>query len=75
MKGTMKGFLMTAGAWVVIVSMYSIIELIMGDVPFAMLKWSVGGKFVTLTILFVMALGTAIGYASDRIQERMRIER
>ena len=75
MKNTVKGFLLTAAAWVVFTCMYSIIELLRGHLPFEMLKWSVGGKFLTITILFVLALGTAVGYASDRIQERMRMER
>lgn len=75
MKGTLKGFLFTAAAWVVFVSMYSGIELLRGHFPFEMLTWGYGGKYITITILFVLGLGTAIGYSSDRIQERMRMQR
>jgi uncharacterized membrane protein len=75
MKGTLKGFLFTAAAWVVLCCMYSIIELLRGHLPFEMLTWGYGGKFITISILFVLALGTGIGYSSDRIQERMRMDR
>lgn len=32
----------------------------------------IGDKFVTLVLVIVMALGTLVGYASDRIQRERR---
>lgn len=71
MKRTVRGFLITAALWLALVCMYSIIELVRGHVPFAMLQWDVGGKFILFTVLLVLGLGTGVGYASDRIQARM----
>lgn len=70
MSGTLRAFLITAAIWVALVAAYSAIELVRGHMPFAMLEWNAGGKFITLTVLSVMALGTAVGYAGDQIRRR-----
>ena len=71
MKRTMLGLGVTAGIWAALVGAYALIELVRGHVPFAMLQWEVGGKFITIVVLLVLALGGGIGFASDRIQRRM----
>lgn len=70
MRGTVWGFLITLSLWGALVAAYAIIELVRGHVPFAMLQWDLGGKFLTITILLVLALGAGIGFASDRIRSR-----
>lgn len=70
MSRTLLGFLVTAGLWLLLVAAYSGIELARGNVPFALLRWDVGGKFIFIVVVVVLALGTLVGYASDRIQER-----
>lgn len=70
MSGTIRGFLLTLGAWVLLVGNYAVIEAVRGHRPFAMLQWENGGKYLLLTVLAVLALGTGIGYASDRIGRR-----
>lgn len=70
MSGAVRGFLITAGLWAALIAMYSIIEVLRGHLPFAMLQWEVGGKFITLVISAVLALGTGVGIASDRIARR-----
>jgi|GEM_PF-1800401 len=72
MSGMVKGFLITLALWAGLVGAYAGIELVRGNTPFAMLHWDVGGKFVTIVILLVLALGTAVGYASDRIQRETK---
>jgi hypothetical protein len=69
-RNTIKGFAMTAGLTMLLVLSYVLIELARGNVPFAMLQWNVGGKFVTITFTAILALGTALGYASDQLQKR-----
>lgn len=71
MKRTMLGLGVTAAIWAALIGAYAGIELVRGHVPFAMLQWEVGGKFITIVILMVLALGGGIGFASDRIQRRM----
>lgn len=71
MKGTVRGFLLTSGTWVAFAAMYSLIELARGHVPFEMFRWETGGKFVTITVLLVVGIGTAIGYASDQIRAKL----
>lgn len=70
MNRTMLGFLLTAIAWIILIGMYALIEWVRGHVPFAMLRWEIGGKFITLVIISVLLLGTAVGYASDQIQKQ-----
>lgn len=71
MSGAAKGFLITAGIWVLLLLAFMGIEALRGHVPFAMFTWNPGGKYVTSTILLVLGLGTALGYTSDRIRSRM----
>lgn len=71
MRGTLVGLLLTALLWGALVGMYALIELIRGNVPFAMLQWDMGGKYLTVTILLVLALGAGIGFASDRMRRRI----
>lgn len=71
MRGTLVGVLLTAFVWGALVGMYALIEFVRGNVPFAMLHWDMGGKYLTITILFVLALGGAIGFASDRMRRRV----
>jgi apolipoprotein N-acyltransferase len=70
-KRTLMGLGITALIWVPLIGAYAVIEWLRGNVPFAGMEWDVGGMFVTFTILLVLALGAAIGYASDRIQRKM----
>jgi len=70
MKGTVLGFVLTLGAWAVFAAMYSLIELARGHVPFEMFRWEAGGKFVAITVVVILAIGTAVGYASDRIRAK-----
>jgi len=70
MRGAVIGFLVTAGLWVFLVLAFVGIELFRGHAPFAMFTWEPGGKFVTFTVLLVLALGTGIGLASERIRAR-----
>jgi apolipoprotein N-acyltransferase len=70
-KRTLLGLGITALIWVPLIGAYAVIEWLRGNVPFAGMEWDVGGMFVTFTILLVLALGAAIGYASDRIQRKM----
>lgn len=70
MSGAGKGFMITLGLWVALVGTSSLLEVARGEAPFAMLHWDVGGKFVLATFLFVLALGTGVGIASDRIRAR-----
>lgn len=70
MKGTLIGLGITALIWAALVGAYAAIELVRGHVPFAMLQWELGGKFLTITVLFVLALGGAVGFASDRIRRQ-----
>lgn len=71
MKGTLVGLGVTALIWAGLIGAYAGIELVRGNVPFAMLHWDVGGKFVTIVVLCVLGLGAAIGFASDRIRQKM----
>ncbi|HYG58351.1 MAG TPA: hypothetical protein VD902_09860 [Symbiobacteriaceae bacterium] len=71
MRGALIGLALTGLVWAVLTGMYAMIEAIRGNVPFAMLQWDMGGKYLTLTILSVMALGAGIGYASDRMRRRV----
>jgi hypothetical protein len=75
MRGAVKGLLITAGIWVFLVLAYMGIEKVRGHVPFAMFTWEPGGKYITITIALVLALGAAIGLASDRIQAERARER
>lgn len=68
MRGALKGLGITAGVWLLLLLAFIGIELVRGNAPFAMFAWEPGGKFVTFTIGIVLALGAAIGLASDRIQ-------
>ncbi len=70
MRGALIGFLTTAGLWVALILAFVGIELFRGHAPFAMFVWEPGGKFVTFTMLLVLALGTGVGLASDRIRSR-----
>lgn len=70
MRGAAKGFLITAGIWVLLLLAFMGIETVRGHGPVAMFTWEPGGKYVTITVLLVLGLGTAIGLASERIQSR-----
>lgn len=68
MSGTLKGFLITLGVWALLAGGYALIELLRGNVPFALFEWNAGGRFIIFTVLLVLALGTGIGRASDKIR-------
>lgn len=68
MKGTLIGLGVTALIWAALVGAYAGIELVRGNMPFEMLQWEVGGKFVTIVVLLVLFLGGLIGYTSDRMR-------
>jgi hypothetical protein len=71
MRGTLVGLGITGAIWAALIGAYSLIELVRGNVPFAMLHWEMGGKFVTIVILCVLGLGAAIGYSSDQVRRKM----
>lgn len=71
MKRTLLGVLITGAIWAGLIGAYAGIEAVRGHVPFEMFQWELGGKFLVLSILSVLALGGSIGLASDRIQRRM----
>lgn len=71
MKRTLWGVLITAAIWALLIGAYAGIEVVRGHVPFAMFRWEQGGWFLSLSILAVLAMGGAIGLASDRIQKRI----
>ena len=71
MRGGMKGFLITAGLWAFLLLAYMGIEIVRGHSPLAMFAWNPGGRYVTITITAVLALGTGLGIASDRVRSRM----
>ncbi|MFZ5816446.1 MAG: hypothetical protein ACOY93_14285 [Bacillota bacterium] len=68
MRGAIKGFLVTAVIWVFLLLAYVGIEAVRGN-GLKMFTWEPGGKYVTITVALVLALGTAVGLASDRIQK------
>lgn len=70
MTGAAKGFLLTALGWLLLIGAYAAIQLAMGSTPFGLLRWEVGGKFITIVVVSVLALGTAVGYAGDRVRRR-----
>jgi hypothetical protein len=70
MKRMLQGLAVTALIWAALIGAYAGIELVRGHQPFAMVQWELGGKYLTIVILFVLGLGAAIGYASDQIQRR-----
>lgn len=72
MSNAAKGFLITIGLWIALALFYIVMELVMGRVPFALFDLSGNGKFLLFTILFVTAIGTGVGLASDRIQAQQR---
>lgn len=68
MSGALRGFLITALLWIMLAAFYSLLELAMGRMPFAMFDLSGNGKFVVFTVLLVLLIGTGVGLASDRIR-------
>lgn len=68
MRGTLIGLGITASIWAALVGTYAAIELVRGHKPFEMLQWELGGKFVLITVLSVLALGALIGWTSDRMR-------
>lgn len=72
MSNAAKGFLITIGLWAALTLLYVVLELAMGRVPFALFDLSGNGKLIVLTVLFVTAIGTGVGFASDRIQAQQR---
>jgi len=71
-RGTLIGLGITAAIWAALVGAYAAIELVRGNMPFAMLQWHVGGKFVFIVVLCVLGLGALIGYTSDRIRRQQQ---
>lgn len=70
MRYTFLGVLYTALIWAALICANAVVEVFRGNPPFAFMEWGIGGKFVTLTFLFVLALGGAIGYASGHLQKQ-----
>ncbi|HWI66350.1 MAG TPA: hypothetical protein VNT75_31355 [Symbiobacteriaceae bacterium] len=68
MRGTLIGLGVTASIWAALVGTYAAIELVRGHKPFEMLHWELGGKFVLITVLAVLAMGALIGFTSDRMR-------
>ncbi|HLO04399.1 MAG TPA: hypothetical protein VK191_14900 [Symbiobacteriaceae bacterium] len=76
MRSWLKGLLLTAAAWVVLIAVYLAIEAAMGDRPFAAFDtWGPSAKFITFTVAGVTAMGALIGFASDRVRARVQQER
>src|SRR2546428_12325339 len=75
MKNWLKGLLLTGSVWVALIVMYLGIEFIMGDRPFAAFQtWGPSARFITFTVVAVLAIGAAVGYASDVVQARIQRE-
>jgi hypothetical protein len=71
----LKGLLLTAAVWGALIVMYLIIEFLMGDRPFAAFEtWGPSARFITFTVTGVLALGAAVGYASDKVRARIQNE-
>lgn len=70
MNGSVKGFLWTALGWALLIGAYAGIELVRGNMPFVLLEWNKGGKFITIVVVSVLAIGTAVGYAGDQIRKQ-----
>jgi hypothetical protein len=71
MRNWVKGLLLTAAAWVLLVAMYAVIELIMGRAPFgAFHSFGPSARFITFTVALVLILGALLGYASDVVRAR-----
>jgi len=70
MRGGAIGFLITLGLLVLLILAYVGIEALRGHDPFAWFAWVPGGRYVTITVAVVLALGTGIGIASDRLRTR-----
>lgn len=69
-RKSLLGFAVTAGIWVALIALDLLIELVRGNQPWNMLQGHPGGRYLLIVIGFVLALGTAIGYASDRIRHK-----
>ncbi|MFZ5825057.1 MAG: hypothetical protein ACOY94_12070 [Bacillota bacterium] len=67
MRKSLLGLLITTAIWLAMAAIYSLTELLRGGRPFTDLQWNVGWKFFLVVVVLVLALGTAIGHASDRI--------
>ena len=70
MRRSLLGLLITAAVWVALLGISLVLELALGKNPFGMERAPSGGRFLLIVIGFVLALGTAIGYASERIRHR-----
>lgn len=70
MRGALVGIGITAAIFAALIGANVVVELAMGHPPFGMLNWSVSGKLVTFSGLFTLALGAAVGYASDYVRRR-----
>lgn len=67
----LKGLLLTAAAWAVLIVIYLGIEAIVGTRPFAAFEtWGPSARFITFTVLGVMMIGALIGLASDKVRAR-----
>lgn len=76
MRSWVKGLLMTAAAWVVLVVVYLGIEAAVGNRPFAAFDtFGPSARFITFTVSGVMLIGALIGVASDKVRARVQQER
>lgn len=70
MRGAITGLLLTGALWGLLLLAYVGIELVRGHAPFAMFTWDPAGRYITITIAVVLALGAGVGLASERVQSR-----
>lgn len=70
MHGGVRGFLITLGIWVFLTLTHMTIEWIGGRSPLAMFAREPRARYIAITVAVVLALGTAIGVASDRVRRR-----
>lgn len=76
MPSWLKGLLLTAAAWVVMIAVYLLWEVVLGDRPFAAFDvWGPSARFITFTVVGVMAMGALVGVASDKVRARVQQER
>ncbi|MEW8978012.1 MAG: hypothetical protein AB2385_06360 [Symbiobacterium sp.] len=68
MRGGLIGFLVTLGIWVVLLLVHMGMEAVWGRSPFAVFTWDPTGRYVAITVAVVLALGTGVGIASDRVR-------
>jgi len=67
-RGVLLGFLITLGMWLFLALAHMAMELAGGRSPLAAFTRDAGGRYIAVTVAVVLALGTGIGIASERVR-------